>query len=227
MAKPKRIILIRHGQSEGNVDKTIYKHKPDYAVELTEEGRNQVKESALRIKEIIGDVNAAYYVSPFWRTRQTFMLLRNEIPVWKTHYEDLRIREQEWVTSFDHDAINEQARDSYGHMYYRFPNGESNADVYDRLSDYLNSLFREFEKVDYPENAIIVSHGMAIRVFLMRFFHLTVEEFEIMANPRNAQFFILELQNDGKYLLSPNTPVKHYPEYNHKFQFNWNNPFYK
>ncbi len=28
--KPKRIILIRHGESEGNTDRNIYSQKPDY-----------------------------------------------------------------------------------------------------------------------------------------------------------------------------------------------------
>lgn len=42
--RPKRIILIRHGESEGNVDKNIYEQKPDYALELTHRGIHQAKE---------------------------------------------------------------------------------------------------------------------------------------------------------------------------------------
>jgi broad specificity phosphatase PhoE len=37
--KPKRIILVRHGESESNVDKDILKQKPDFAVNLTLKGR--------------------------------------------------------------------------------------------------------------------------------------------------------------------------------------------
>ena len=36
--KPQNIILIRHGQSHGNLNKEIYKSIPDYALELTDEG---------------------------------------------------------------------------------------------------------------------------------------------------------------------------------------------
>ena len=36
--KPNRIILARHGESEGNADTVIYKIKPDYALELSEKG---------------------------------------------------------------------------------------------------------------------------------------------------------------------------------------------
>jgi broad specificity phosphatase PhoE len=225
MPKPKRIILIRHGQSEGNVNKQIYYTTPDYAVQLTDSGINQVKHSANSLKAIIGENPVAYYVSPFWRTRQTYMVLKKTIPEWR-YYEDLRIREQEWLTSFQAvDTIDEKARDSFGHMYYRFGTGESNADVYDRISDFLNTLFRDFQKEDFPENTIIVTHGMAMRVFLMRFFHLSVEEFELLANPRNAEYFILELGSDGHYKLT--TEPRKYEKRDHPFQFDWNNPKYQ
>lgn len=225
MPKPKRIILIRHGQSEGNVNKQIYHTTPDYAVQLTDSGINQVKHSANSLKAIIGENPVAYYVSPFWRTRQTYMVLKKTIPEWR-YYEDLRIREQEWLTSFQAvDTIDERARDSFGHMYYRFGTGESNADVYDRISDFLNTLFRDFQKEDFPENTIIVTHGMAMRVFLMRFFHLSVEEFELLANPHNAEYFILELGSDGHYKLT--AEPRKYEKRDHPFQFDWNNPKYQ
>jgi len=39
--KPSKIILIRHGQSEGNVNKSLYKEKPDFAMNLTLKGKNK------------------------------------------------------------------------------------------------------------------------------------------------------------------------------------------
>lgn len=42
--KPKRIILIRHGQSEANVDNYLFSSKPDYTIELTDKGRVQAVE---------------------------------------------------------------------------------------------------------------------------------------------------------------------------------------
>lgn len=222
MAKPKRIILIRHGQSEGNSNKQIYFTTPDYAVQLTDKGIDQVLLAGTAIQRLIGDKPVAYYVSPFWRTRQTYMVLRKILPPWH-YYEDLRIREQEWTTSLKAtQEIDEDARDSYGHMYYRFGTGESNADVYDRISDFLNTLFRDFQKEDFPETAIIVTHGMAMRVFLMRFFHMTVEDFELLANPSNAGTYILELGEDGHYKLA--VEPRKYEKRDHPFQFDWNNP---
>ena len=41
--RPRRIILIRHGESEGNVDSTVYSRTPDHAVELTSKGIKQAR----------------------------------------------------------------------------------------------------------------------------------------------------------------------------------------
>ena len=37
-----------------------------------------------------------------------------------------------------------------------------------------------------PEAVVVVSHGLTIRCFVMRFLHLSVEQFEDLANPGNA-----------------------------------------
>lgn len=36
--KPNRIILVRHGESEGNADRNNYETIPDYALDLTQNG---------------------------------------------------------------------------------------------------------------------------------------------------------------------------------------------
>lgn len=41
--KPKRIILIRHGESAANIDKHLFGQVPDYTIELTENGRLQAQ----------------------------------------------------------------------------------------------------------------------------------------------------------------------------------------
>lgn len=217
MSKPKRIILVRHGQSVGNINRDIYKTKPDYAVELTNKGREQAFLVGQELNKICEGKPAMFYVSPFWRTRQTFQEISKSVPVYK-YYEDPRLREQEWGTGLLKQTIDERERDASGHFYYRFKDGESVADVYDRVSDFLNTLFRDFNKEDYPENVIIVNHGMTLRTFLMRWFHWSVEEFEILKNPKNAEYQIIE-NIDGKYKLI--TELNKYPKYTHEFQFKW------
>lgn len=221
MPKPKYITIIRHGKSTGNADKDIYHTIPDYALQLTDEGIEQVKVAAESLKEYVPD-SVAYYVSSYWRTRQTYMLLKKTLPEWR-YYETPDLREQEWHTAFgvinpDHEA----ERERYGHFYYRYITGESNADVYTRIGLFLDTLYRDFNKPDFPSTAIIVCHGMTMRVFLMRFLHMTVEEFELLANPKNAEYYVLELQQDGRYELI--TEPRKYEKQDHDFQFNWNDP---
>lgn len=221
--KPTNIILVRHGQSEGNVDKTIYSRKPDYTLNLTQTGIQQAVDVGKEISHnIVGRGNqTAFYVSPFFRTRQTAECIQQSFHnmIWKS-YEDVRLREQEWgghiSQGFNED--HETQRDEHGTFYWRFPNGESCADVFDRVSDFMNTLYRDFEKPDFPNNTVIVTHGMAMRVFLMRWLHLTVEQFELLANPSNCGIYHLRLGVHNKYELV--TPAKmHDTPYNkHKYK---------
>jgi broad specificity phosphatase PhoE len=222
--KPDRILLVRHGQSEGNVDKTIYKTKPDYAVELTEKGHQQAVDVGAKVVLLTHNTPTMFYVSPFWRTRQTFLNIAHqyEYPSYVKYYEDPRLREQEWgqdmVSAVGVKWDEEKARETYGHFYYRFGDGESCADVLDRMSDFMGTLFRDFQKEDFPRNVVIVSHGMAIRLFIMRWFHASVEEFESWANPRNCEHLLLERGNDEKYTLV--TPMRLH-KVRHDYQFDW------
>ena len=70
--KPKRIILIRHGESEGNVSRTVYHEKPDYALELSEEGVVQAVKASVELRAVVKEESVFFYISPFWRTRSTF-----------------------------------------------------------------------------------------------------------------------------------------------------------
>ncbi len=223
--KPERIFIVRHGQSDGNVNKEIYRTIPDYALQLTNLGKLQAIDVGKKLYSIIGDSSVQFYVSPFWRTRQTYAGIRQSFQstVKYQYYEDPRLREQEWGNRVDEngmkmfDAKIEEYRDSYGHFYYRFRDGgESCADVYDRVSDFMNTMHRDFTKKDFPRNAIVVTHGMTMRLFIMRWFHSSVEEFESWGNPVNCGYYLLERGDDEKYKLI--TPLRTH-KLRHEFQF--------
>ena len=221
--KPRRIILIRHGKSSGNASRKIYLDTPDYAVGLNDEGKQQALEAGRKISSIIGeDAIVQWYVSPYWRTRQTFYYLAKAfINPPHQYYEDVRLREQEWqgkLPSEGFDQIAEMQRDNYSTFYYRFKGGESVADVTDRVGNFMNTMHRDFDKIDFPDNCIVVTHGMALRAFIMRWLHLSVEEFEGLKNPMNCEFFILERQPNGKYKLITEMGKR---EVKHKFKFEW------
>lgn len=221
--KPEKIFIVRHGQSQGNVDREIYKDIPDYALQLTKLGKRQAQIAGQEIHKYIRGKSVQYYVSPFWRTRQTYLgIVKKNLNSKYFYYEDPRLREQEWNQKLgsrggyrDNEEID---RDSYGHFYYRFNGGESCADVFDRVSDFMGTMFRDFKKPSFPRNAVIVTHGMTMRLFIMRWFHISVEEFETWGNPKNCEILILERKDNEKYQLV--TPLrKHIIRHNFQYQY--------
>ena len=89
-------------------------------------------------------------------------------------------------------------RIAFSTFYYRLPDGESGADVYDRVSTFLETLHRDFTKSNFPDNALIVTHGLTLRIFLMRWFHWTVEHFEKIRNPRNGEVVVMDKTADER-----------------------------
>ena len=202
--RPERIILIRHAESEGNADNTIYQNTQDFALKLSLKGIEQAKIAGEQIRDIIQDESIYVYLSPYYRTRETFHWISQFIKenIVKT-VEDPRIREQDWghLRHPDDNKGISKERDDFSTFYYRIPDGESGADVFDRISNFLDTLHRDFEKENFPKNVLIVTHGLTLRLFLMRWFHWTVEEFEKLRNPKNCQIVILQKQSDNRYKL--------------------------
>lgn len=196
MALPRRILLVRHGQSLGNVDKSVYGTFPDHAIPLTEAGRVQAIHLGRTFGERFAGETVRAYVSPYRRARETAgVAMTGMIRVRFTKMtEDWRLREQDWgnLREPEATAVLERQRESYGSTFYRFPNGESGADVYDRVSDFMSTLWRDFEKDDFAENVLIFTHGFTMRVFLARWFHWTPAEFESVSNPENCGVFEME-----------------------------------
>ncbi len=224
--KPKRIILVRHGQSTGNIDKSVYLKTPDYAVPLSDLGKQQAIDAGKKLLAIIGKQDDQdlyhregpfFYVSPYFRTRETFELIAEEFP-YAIFREDVRLREQEWAYVKTLKEVKEQSklRDGFGPFYYRLPGGESGADVFGRVSDFAGSLHRDFRRPDYPSDCVIIGHGLLNRLFLMRWFHWTVEEFEMYRNFENCGICILERNKKGRYEIV--TELKKYDKPLHIYQ---------
>ncbi len=107
--------------------------------------------------------------------------------------------------------ITERAK--IGRFFYRFKDGESGADVYDRVSSFMDSLYREMDNCLMPDNNVfIISHGLFMRLFLMRFYRWSVEKFHTLENFDNCGYCILERDDqDGSFVLK--TELKTYPEH--------------
>ena len=91
-----------------------------------------------------------------------------------------------------------------GVYYYRFKNGENGADVHDRMSIFLQFLFRRILAIDYFkwDNIIIVSHALTIKFFIMAFRNLPVSQFDNIKQLDNGQYLIIEKNSIGNYILN-------------------------
>lgn len=218
--KPHSIFLVRHGESAGNVDKSIYHTVPDWKIPLTEKGHQQALEAGkkfyklLEVEKYWKEYRLYYptskpyrrllqiYTSPWYRSRQTTQGILSGLDMHpEIVKEDPRLREQEWGNYQEahlQDKIKKE-RHEYGSFFYRMPYGESGADAYDRVTSFMDTLYRDFEKEDFPLNVIISTHGLTIKIFLMRWFHWTVEEFEKYDTPDNCDIIRMDLKNNGKY----------------------------
>jgi broad specificity phosphatase PhoE len=51
-------------------------------------------------------------------------------------------------------------------------------------------------------NYVLVTHGISIRVLLARYFRYTIDQFNILSNPRNCEMVVLGHSGDGKLELN-------------------------
>lgn len=156
MAKylPKRIILVRHGESQVNDDEAVLEYIPNYKIKLSQKGSHQAQKTGDEIREIIEqhdcsrDWKVLFYVSPSNRTRET---MQEIICAGQTFprervvgvREECRLREQHFGNFQDLEKRRKikSTRNQYGKFFYRVPDGESSADVYDRVSSKFQYFF--------------------------------------------------------------------------------------
>ncbi|XP_043722677.1 phosphoglycerate mutase-like protein AT74 [Telopea speciosissima] len=217
---PKRIILVRHGESEGNLDGTAYTTTPDNQIPLTPHGIEQARLAGERIRRVVSNDGRSqnwkvyFYVSPYQRTRSTLREIGRSFPRNRILgvREECRVREQDFGNFQVEERMKatKSAREKFGRFFFRFPEGESAADVFDRLSSFLESLWRDIDmkrlvhhrRCDDEINLVIVSHGLALRVFLMKWFKWTVEQFENLNNLCNCESRVIQLGAGGEYSLA-------------------------
>ena len=93
--RPNRIILVRHGESQGNVNRSLYTTTPDSQVQLTARGFEQGLASGEQLRGIVGDESVSFLYSPYMRTRQTLLGI---LHAWRGRrvdfYAEPRLREQ-------------------------------------------------------------------------------------------------------------------------------------
>jgi len=201
---PRKIIVMRHAESEEDIDKTVYAHTTDLDIVLSPNGEKQSMNVSAKLVGLLSGKTVHFYISPGLRLRQSYNLMATQFPKTIKHSFTVEtlILKQFWgdVTVENRRGI-EIARYKEGVLVYRFPNGESGPQLVNRFKLFIENLRNDFQKEDFPENIVILTHGFEMRVFLMVWFGWSVSYFESLANPRNCEMVTLSLQTSGSYIL--------------------------
>lgn len=85
-------------------------------------------------------------------------------------------------------------------IVFALPAGEAGIDVYGRVTGFMSSMYREHSR-PRAKNIVIVSHGLLIRLFLMRWYRWEVDMFDKTDNPPNCGIVVMQRDSLGKFAL--------------------------
>jgi broad specificity phosphatase PhoE len=224
MPRPINILLVRHGVSQANLDRSLYVRLPDTKVPLAQQGHGQARAAGDAIGDWLkaqpGNDGTRIFCSPYQRTRETcaeIELALIERDIRYDRIEELALREigfglfdgitdEELPKLFPREhAYYQKHVDFEGEFYAPMPLGESRVQVADRVKGVFGTLIRDNRERENGwriRNFIIVSHGVTIRAFMMQWLHLTPEWFRDQPNPANASVAMISSDGIQPYQVS-------------------------
>jgi broad specificity phosphatase PhoE len=188
LGKLGKLIMVRHGESEGNRDRR-FTISPE--VPLTELGREQAREAAQRIAKRFAPERIIS--SPYRRAHQTSEIIASELglPIEVVH--DLHERDLGVLKGESYDLLRDLAGQDSGYdpkrgWLWRPEGGESYEDVRQRVSVAIDEIRQR-----YPDQElVVVSHG---GVMLSMWAHLT-GAWEDAHLPSNCEIVLIEHEPD-------------------------------
>lgn len=198
-----RIVLVRHGESEGNVDEAAYADKGDPNVGLTNTGWGQADRAGKFLTDFYKNDKVSgkrpwptIWVSSYQRPKETLAGIMNSLdhdlftgdPQIR---EDVRLIELNYGilphVRAEHSSLKKGIRKIFGetsmigHKQAPFQSppayGEAPMDQYNRLDSFVNTVKKEAEE-DGKDDLLVVCHGHTIRNFLMKWFDLPLDAWE-------------------------------------------------
>lgn len=214
-----RVLLVRHGESLGNVDPMVHATTADHAVPLSPRGLEQAREAGRQVaayyERTLGEArpHVRLWVSPYKRTRQTADALTETAGAWITdRVEHILLCEQQFglfdgVPEADLPARFPAEFGYYdmqckfgGKFWARMPQGESRFDVAKRIHQAFGTFIRDKQEKGIEE-IVVICHGVTLRAFVMMWAHLSPEWFEAEPNPANCAVRLIEGGKDGGYVF--------------------------
>ena len=159
-----RLILVRHGQSHGNVERRLDTRPP--GADLTDLGREQARAFAREH----GRPPGLLIHSIARRAAQTAAEIGAELSVAPAEFEGIHeVQAGELENRNDDEAIAEfneiYQRWHQGELDLPMPGGESARDVLERYLPVITDLrLRYLDDHEWTEDIVVVSHGAAIRL---------------------------------------------------------------
>lgn len=216
-----RILLIRHARSTANLDPTVYLSTPDHMIPLVDPRADADAHAA---GEAIARLNVdpssvCSWSSSFLRCRQTEHIVLSRAFAERepevSRRESFLLREQDFgdwdgLTDAEIEARDpvrwdkrRRAQDTLGIFYFRYPTGESRADVVERMSIFIGKIHRSRYRTHF-----VFLHGVTQRAFRMAWMNRSVEWFEGEKNPHNASVLLVERDRitsrwSDRYLYPP------------------------
>jgi ribonuclease H / adenosylcobalamin/alpha-ribazole phosphatase len=183
-----RLLLVRHGESEGNVSRVLT--TTPLILPLTPLGREQAREAAAVIQTIAH--SRIIIASPYARARDTGDIIAKELNLPFEIRAGLHERETGEFAGRPYEAILEaHDYDPARPWIWVPPGGESYEHVRDRVGPILDEIAARFP----DEDAVIVSHG---GVMVAMWAHMT-GRWEDAPIPANCAIILVE-HRQGKYL---------------------------
>jgi NAD+ kinase len=218
MGMPNDLVLVRHGESEGNVashhskkgddrhytDEFLLRHSSKWR--LTDKGIEQAKAAGDWIKTNIGEEFFRYYTSEYLRAEETSAYLNLPRANW---YPEFYLRERDWglLDVMTHakrmeahaEALKKRDIDSF---YWSPPNGESMAQLCLRVDRTIDTFHRECE----GKPVIVVCHGEVMWAYRMRLERMSLEYYHQLDKSREPLDRIHNCQILHYTRVNPNNP---------------------
>src|SRR5258708_29850468 len=146
-----KLIMVRHGESEGNA---IRRFTTSGEAKITDLGRRQAHEAAVKIK--LKYKPTLVIASTFARARETGRIIAEELGIPIEYEADFREQSLGDLAGKPYESIaNDPTFDPKRSWVWRAPNGESHEDVLKRVAPVLDPVAAK-----YPDDEIvIVRHG--------------------------------------------------------------------
>ena len=170
-----KLILIRHGESEDNVQRKISGFSD---VNLTEKGVWQAKRLAYRLKDMPVDI---VYCSDLKRAIRTADIVFGDRDIDILQMPNLKeVYLGDWE-SRPSEEIQSREKDRYTYWFENpdekasAPRGESLADFNDRVMTEMNNILQKNNHGEKDKTIAIVCHGLAIRIVLCNTLNLELK----------------------------------------------------